>query len=95
MKPSEDSDWRDLNFTWVCVDFKPTYFDIEVNFTRYQNVSIHDFADTLRVKFNGHWYFRAKKNNQFIPNVASTVQKKVPPQMDPKSRFGDTAQLAG
>lgn len=47
MKPGNFSDWRDLNFTWSCVDFQPTYMDIMVNFTNYPNVSIHDYADFL------------------------------------------------
>jgi hypothetical protein len=54
MKPGTESELQDLDFTWKCVDFKPTYMDISMNYTRYQNVSVHDSKDFLEVKFNGY-----------------------------------------
>lgn len=53
MKPGWQSELNDLDFSWKCVDFKPSHMDFDVNYTRYQNVSIHDTKDALEVKFNG------------------------------------------
>ena len=53
-----DSDERQLNFTWVCINFTSTYMDFAVNYTQYTNVSIHDERDVLEVSYNGNGYFK-------------------------------------
>jgi hypothetical protein len=52
--------------------------DFNLNYTRYQNVSIHDYKDSLQVKFNGYWYFRSATDNQFIEPSVSLISKQVP-----------------
>jgi hypothetical protein len=85
MIPGIESNLQDLNFTWVCVDFQPTYMDFLVNYTHYSNVSVHEFKDQLQVKFNGIQYFRAKSTKETIEQTISTLQKVVPLQMDPNA----------
>ena len=53
-----DSDERQLNFTWVCINFTSTYMDFAVNYKQYTNVSIHDERDVLEVSYNGNGYFK-------------------------------------
>lgn len=93
MDPSIDSDWNDLQFTWECTDFKPLYIDIKLNYTRFPSVSIHENKDKLTVKFNGHWYFKSRENNQFIEQLTSNVQKQVPLQLHPDSRMQSVTDL--
>ena len=47
MIPSIDSDEKQLVFTWTCVNFTNTYMDFLLNYTEYNNVSIHDELDIL------------------------------------------------
>lgn len=93
MQPSPESNYTDLEFEWTAVDFQPTYMDIEVNFTKYPNVSIHTVADRLQVHFNGHWYFRARQDNEFVEQSVAVISKHVPPQMDPNSKFGSVSEF--
>jgi len=97
MKPGLESDIDDLEFSWKCIDFKPSYMDFNINYTRYQNVSVHDYSDALEVKFNGYWYFRAADSNEFIEKSVSIISKPVPIQIDPEgaSMLAATTELVG
>jgi len=57
MEPGYYSNKADLDFIWNCTDFQPMYMDFQIDYNHYMNVSIHDFKDSLKVQFNGYWYF--------------------------------------
>jgi hypothetical protein len=78
MIPSIESDERQLVFTWTCVNFTNTYMDFLLNYTQYNNVSIHDDPDILQVRFNGLKYFKSP-DGQFFASTFLIKEKKVPP----------------
>jgi hypothetical protein len=66
MLPGTETDPHFLNFTWTCVNFEPMYMDFQLNYTRYMNVSVHDFKDALQVNFVGHQYYRSASDFEYI-----------------------------
>ena len=42
-----------LGFDWKCVQFTPSYMDIQLNFTEARVVSIYSERDSIALQFNG------------------------------------------
>jgi hypothetical protein len=78
MTPGKYSTFEDLHFSWKCISFTPNYMDFAVNYSHYQNVSIHDVADSLTVSFVGNQYFRSAINGEYIEQSLAVIEKPVP-----------------
>jgi hypothetical protein len=85
MKPGLESNEEKLYFSWKCVDFKSTYMDFAVNYTYFDEVSVHDLKDSIEVIVHGYYYFRSVYNNEYIEQEKAIVVKPVPPQVNPES----------
>lgn len=79
-----DSNETQLNMTWTCEDFTPTYMDFKINYTYFQDVSIHDFKDKLEVKILGCQYFRSVDKNEYIEPSVAVMERSVPLQLSPE-----------
>ena len=84
MIPGPDSNDSLLNFTWTCKAFTTLYMDVLMNYTYYDQVSINDVQDSIKLNFYGNKYFKANDTQTFVYSQ-SIITNLVPPQIDHKT----------
>ena len=80
--PGIETDQQYMNFTYECIEFKPTYMKFQTYYEYFDQISVNKFKEQLKVQFYGPSYFRTKNDETFPQNVIIEIQKQVPTQMN-------------